>query len=63
LDDGPSRTALAAAFHRADHQRLEGGVIFKDGLAIQMVEGQDRDRSLLQDQEKHRLHARTMVDH
>lgn len=35
MDDRPSRTALAAAFHQADHQRLEGGLIFKDALAIQ----------------------------
>jgi hypothetical protein len=30
----PSRTARAAAFHRAAHQVLEGGRIFADPLAI-----------------------------
>jgi methyltransferase (TIGR00027 family) len=30
----PSRTALAAAFHRAAHQILEGGRIFADPLAL-----------------------------
>jgi methyltransferase (TIGR00027 family) len=33
----PSRTALAAARHRAAHQILEGGRIFSDPLAVQIL--------------------------
>ena len=33
----PSRTARAAAFHRAAHQVLEGGRIFSDPLAIRIL--------------------------
>lgn len=33
----PSRTALAAATHRAIHQVVEGGKIFKDSLALAIV--------------------------
>src|SRR4051812_36384686 len=33
----PSRTALAAAIHRAAHQRLEGGKIFRDDLAVRIL--------------------------
>ncbi|HVN08878.1 MAG TPA: SAM-dependent methyltransferase [Patescibacteria group bacterium] len=36
----PSRTALAAATHRAAHQLLEGGRIFSDPLAVRIL-GQD----------------------
>jgi methyltransferase (TIGR00027 family) len=36
----PSRTAFAAAMHRAAHQLLEGGRIFSDPLALAIV-GQD----------------------
>jgi methyltransferase (TIGR00027 family) len=38
----PSRTALAAAFHRAAHQVLEQGRIFSDPLALRIV-GEDAD--------------------
>jgi methyltransferase (TIGR00027 family) len=38
----PSRTALAAAFHRAAHQVLESGWIFHDPLAIRIT-GVDTD--------------------
>jgi methyltransferase (TIGR00027 family) len=38
----PSRTALAAAFHRAAHQVLEQGRIFADPLALPIV-GEDAD--------------------
>ena len=41
----PSRTALGAAAHRAAHQTLEGGQIFKDPLAVQIL-GDDRDAIL-----------------
>ncbi|HUJ39968.1 MAG TPA: SAM-dependent methyltransferase [Candidatus Acidoferrales bacterium] len=36
----PSRTALAAATHRAAHQLMEGGRIFSDPLALRIL-GQD----------------------
>ena len=36
-DDQPSRTALAAAAHRAAHQILEHGSIFRDPLAVRLV--------------------------
>ncbi|MFF0491710.1 class I SAM-dependent methyltransferase [Nocardia sp. NPDC004068] len=35
----PSRTAMAAARHRADHQELEGGSIFRDPLARAVLAG------------------------
>jgi len=36
----PSRTARAAAFHRAAHQVIESGAIFRDPLAVRIL-GQD----------------------
>src|SRR5712672_484577 len=33
----PSRTAMGAAMHRAVHQTLEGGVIFADPFALQIL--------------------------
>jgi methyltransferase (TIGR00027 family) len=41
----PSRTALGAAGHRAAHQVLEGGRIFKDPLAVQIL-GEQQDAIL-----------------
>jgi len=38
----PSRTAWAAAFHRAAHQVLDGGRIFADPLALRLLK-QDAD--------------------
>jgi methyltransferase (TIGR00027 family) len=38
----PSRTALAAAAHRAAHQILEGGQIFSDPLAVRIL-GRDAE--------------------
>jgi methyltransferase (TIGR00027 family) len=38
----PSRTALAAAWHRAGHQVLEAGRIFADPLALRIL-GEDAD--------------------
>ena len=40
----PSRTAMGAAMHRAAHQVLEDGRIFKDPLALPIIgtEGQER---------------------
>jgi len=38
----PSRTALAAAFHRAAHQVLEGGRIYCDPLALRIL-GEDAE--------------------
>ncbi|HEY3814923.1 MAG TPA: class I SAM-dependent methyltransferase [Caulobacteraceae bacterium] len=45
LEKQPSRTALGAAGHRAAHQTLDGGRIFKDPLAVQIL-GEDRDAIL-----------------
>jgi methyltransferase (TIGR00027 family) len=45
LNGLPSRTALAAACHRAAHQVLEGGRIFKDPLALPIL-GDDADRAV-----------------
>ena len=41
----PSRTAWAAAAHRAAHQVLEGGRIFADPLAVRIL-GEDADRAI-----------------
>jgi methyltransferase (TIGR00027 family) len=41
----PSRTALGAAFHRAAHQVLEGGVVFRDPLALRIL-GPDADAAV-----------------
>lgn len=41
----PSRTALGAAGHRAAHQVLEGGRIFKDPLALRIL-GQDAEAAI-----------------
>jgi methyltransferase (TIGR00027 family) len=38
----PSRTALGAAMHRAVHQTLEGGVIFSDPYALQILDDEAR---------------------
>ena len=38
----PSRTALGAAMHRAVHQTLEGGVIFADSYAMQVLDDEAR---------------------
>lgn len=46
----PSRTALAAAIHRADHQILEGGRIFADPLALRIL-GVNRETVLHKDQQ------------
>jgi methyltransferase (TIGR00027 family) len=40
----PSRTALGAAMHRALHQTLEGGVIFSDPYAMQILDDEARAR-------------------
>jgi len=42
LERQPSRTALAAAAHRAAHQLLEQGAIFTDPLAVSIL-GQDAE--------------------
>src|SRR3954470_22540748 len=38
----PSQTALGAAAHRAVHQTLEGGVIFTDPFALQILDDEAR---------------------
>lgn len=40
----PSRTALGAAAYRAVHQTLEGGVIFRDPYAVQILDDETRAR-------------------
>src|SRR5215211_741185 len=40
----PSQTALGAAAHRAVHQTLEGGVIFTDPFALQVLSDDTRAR-------------------
>ena len=40
----PSRTAMGAAAHRAVHQTLEGGVIFADPFALQILSDDTRAR-------------------
>jgi len=47
----PSRTAWAAAAHRAAHQVLEGGRIFADPLALRIL-GQDAE-AVVRDAEQH----------
>jgi len=37
IEGQPSRTALSAAAHRAAHQELEGGQIFRDDLALPIL--------------------------
>jgi methyltransferase (TIGR00027 family) len=41
---GPSRTARGAAFHRAVHQKMEGGAIFADAFAATILDDQTRAR-------------------
>jgi methyltransferase (TIGR00027 family) len=38
----PSKTALGAAAHRAIHQSLEGGAIFKDPFAVKILDEETR---------------------
>ena len=40
----PSQTAMGAAAHRAVHQTLEGGVIFADPFALQILGDETRTR-------------------
>lgn len=47
----PSRTALAAATHRAAHQLLEGGRIFADPLAVRILS--EGPRAIVQDATAH----------
>ena len=50
-EQSPSRTAMAAAAHRAAHQLLEGGRIFRDPLALAVL-GEDAER-IAKDAEAH----------
>ena len=47
----PSRTALAAAFHRAAHQVMEHGRIFTDPLALRIL-GIDANTIVLEDEQQ-----------
>ncbi len=49
----PSRTAIAAATHRAVHQILENGSIFRDPLALRIL-GQDAETLVREAQEQPR---------
>ena len=42
----PSRTALAAAMYRAAHQELDGGRLFSDPFAMQIIGEELRERTL-----------------
>jgi methyltransferase (TIGR00027 family) len=55
----PSRTAVAAARHRAVHQLLEQGRIFSDPLALRIL-GEDPE-ALVRDAEQHRLARRMRI--
>ncbi len=54
-DDGPSRTALGAATHRAAHQVLDGAQIFPDRLAIPILPDA---RSAIEEARAHPEHRR-----
>lgn len=56
----PSRTALGAAVHRAVHQDLEGGRIFRDPLAWRIL-GLDRDGILTSASATERVWMRLFV--
>src|SRR5689334_695312 len=45
LKGQPSQTAIGAAAHRAAHQELEGGAIFRDPLALRILD-QETARNL-----------------
>src|SRR5271166_366174 len=55
----PSRTALAAATHRAAHQILEQGRIFADPLAIRIL-GTDRE-TLAREADEHPSRRRMRI--
>ena len=48
-EEKASQTALGAAIHRANHQRIEGGFIFRDPLATRIVEGAGGYGALLEE--------------
>lgn len=56
----PSRTAFAAAAHRAAHQILEGGGIFSDPLAVRIL-GQDADAIARQEEHPSRRRMRLFI--
>ena len=47
IEGKPSRTAMGAAFHRAAHQVLEEGSIFRDPLAVRIL-GPEAEEAVLQ---------------
>ncbi|MGA2985455.1 MAG: SAM-dependent methyltransferase [Terriglobia bacterium] len=55
----PSRTALAAAFHRATHQVLEQGGIFTDPLALRIL-GVDAE-TIVREDERHPSRRRMRI--
>ena len=56
-----SRTALGAAGHRGAHQVLEGGLVFKDALALKIL-GEDAEQALaLAHNEPERRHLRFFI--
>jgi methyltransferase (TIGR00027 family) len=44
MQQGPSRTALGAAMHRAAHQKLEDGATFRDPFALPLIGAEARRR-------------------
>lgn len=62
-DAPPSRTAYGAAVHRALHQDLDGGLIFSDPLAWQVlgVDVAERERLVEQAREQDRPTLRTFI--
>jgi len=48
-EEKASQTALGAAIHRANHQRIECGLIFSDPLAVRIVEGAGEYGALLEE--------------
>jgi methyltransferase (TIGR00027 family) len=61
MDKGPSLTAVAAAMHRAAHQRLDGGRYFVDRYAMAILPEQFRQRVDRWAQQRGQLPMRTFI--
>ena len=60
-DGCASRTALGAAIHRANHQRMEGGFLLRDPLAERIVAGEADQNALLEDDDTDRRGLRLFI--
>jgi len=60
-DGGASRTALGAAIHRANHQRMEGGFLLRDPLAERIVAGEADQNALLEEDDTDRRGLRLFI--